>query len=779
MRTREDHVPAEGAKPASATDAEFPDPEALRSALLAQLPGTRKAQPDSPPPASPSIAALVLRAIIVPTLLAVLLLAGLVGAVLHVSSRGSDEVAIARQVKLVAVALRHGRAAVRKDQEASTNWDDAVLRVRERPLDADWIDQNLGIWFHDYYKHDETYLLDPADMPVYGMRGGRRVDPSAFEGVARLARPLMNDLRARMRRGDTPPAGAAELTLGADDLLVVRGRPAIVSVKPVVSETGEIEQAPGTEHLHVSIRYLDKSFMADLASTYGVQGAAFSWQPAGEAALAIRNNRGIPIGFVHWRPFRPGGAVAQRMIPVLVVALLMIGFGLAWLLSRILRSRLELEASRRQAQHLAFHDVLTGLPNRALFEDRINQALAATRRGGGVAVMLLDLDRFKHINDTFGHLAGDALIDDFGRRLSALVREGDLVSRLGGDEFALLLTGAPQRDEVAALCDRILAAVREPFALLGSSAYVGVSIGVVFSSEAEEDRTELLRRADIALYRAKDEGRDCYRMFEPDMDISVRLRSRVEEDLRRALDSEGQLAVHYQPQVSPSGQEIVGVEALVRWQHPTQGAVLPDQFIPIAETTGLICRLGDWVMREACLASRRWPGLKVAVNLSPVQFRSQGFFERLVAIVRETGADSRRIQLEVTEGVLLDDDETVRSALSRLRAAGFTIALDDFGTGYSSLGYLRKFEVDRIKIDRSFVQALGQAIDSTAIVSAVLSLGKAMGLAVTAEGVETEEQRGFLEDAGCDEMQGYLFAPARPAHEIDALLRANRLFDAA
>jgi diguanylate cyclase (GGDEF)-like protein len=717
--------------------------------------------------------------VIAPTIVAVLLLAALVGAVLHVSTRGSDDAAVARQFNLVEVALRHSAAVVRKDQEASTNWDDAVLRVRERPLDAEWLDQNLGIWFHEYYKHDETYLLDAADRPLYAMRDGRRLDPGAFEDVASLAIPMAADLRARMRRGESAPVSGFELTLGANDILVVRGRPAILSVKPVVSESGKIEQVPGSEHLHVSIRYLDKSFLADLASTYGIEDAVFTWQRSSEAALEVRNHRGAAIGYVNWRPFRPGAAVAQRMMPVLVVALLLIGIVLAWLLCRILRSRLELEASRSQAQHLAFHDVLTGLPNRALFEDRLNQALALSRRRGGVAVALLDLDRFKHVNDTFGHLAGDALIQDFGRRLGALVGEGDLVSRLGGDEFALLLTGAPHRGEVALLCEHILTAVREPFALLGSSVYVGVSIGVVFSSEAEGDRTELLRKADIALYRAKDEGRDCYRMFEPDMDVSVRLRSRVEEDLRRALESEGQLEVHYQPQFSSSGQKVLGVEALVRWRHPAQGAVTPEQFIPIAEATGLICRLGEWVMREACLASCRWPGIIVAVNLSPIQFRSQGFYERLVAIVRETGADSRRIQLEVTEGVLLDDDEAVRTALTRLRAAGFTIALDDFGTGYSSLGYLRKFEVDKIKIDRSFVQALGQAADSAAIVSAVLSLGKAMGLAVTAEGVETEEQRKFLEAAGCEEMQGYLFAPPMSAEAIDELVIGSRLTDAA
>lgn len=720
----------------------------------------------------------LLTAVALPAAAAMLVLALLVGAVLSMSAAGSDEAAVQRQTRLAKIGLRQGWADIRKTQEASTNWDDAARQSLATSLDHEWMDQNLGVWFYTYYKYDEAYLLDPTGHPLYAMVGGKRRAPDVFASVSQAVLPFAADLHRRLLRGDTVPPGP-ELTLSASGLTKIHGRPAIVSVKPVVSETGEVDLAPGTERLHVVVRYMDGNFLETLSTIYGVDAARFTTRKTSDAALLLRDVRGGILGYIEWAPFRPGRQVADRMLPALVVALLLVGGVLIWLLARGLRSRVELEASRAQAQHLAFHDPLTALPNRALFEDRLNHALVEARQGGSVAIMLLDLDRFKNVNDTLGHLAGDALIKEFGGRLSALLSEGDTIARLGGDEFGVLLTGAGARAEIEILCARVLMAVHAPFAVLGSEAHVGVSIGVVFAPEAGADRTELLRKADIALYRAKDEGRDCYRIFEPDMDATVRLRSGIEDDLRRALDGQGELSVHYQPQISGAGRQIVGVEALARWNHPTRGPIAPEQFIPIAEASGQIRRLGAWVMREACMASTRWPDIVMSVNLSPIQFRSGDLFETLTAIVRETGADARRIQLEVTEGVLLDDDTMVRTTLAQLRGAGFSVALDDFGTGYSSLSYLRRFEVDRIKIDRSFIHALGQTVDSAAIVSAVLSLGQAMGLAVTAEGVETADQRRFLEAAGCTEMQGFLFAPAMPADEIDMLLERRRFTDAA
>ena len=695
-----------------------------------------------------------------------LLLAIIVGGILHLSTSRSDALALERQSRLVAFAISQSATAIAKDQEASTYWDDAVIRTRERPLDMEWLDNNLGVWFHKYYKHDETYLLDPANRPVYAMQNGARVQPSAFRRVQAQAAPLARKLRFGLATSYAAPEGSAGQTIGATEITVIDGRPAIISLKPIVSETGDILQKPGAEYLHISVRYLDRSFLADLAKLYGIEEARFSWSPAGKASIPVIGPRDVTLGYIVWTPFEPGEQVEDKMVPALFAALFIIGLVISMLLARIWRSRMELEASRAQAQHLAFHDSLTGLPNRALFDDRLGHALA--RRECRAAVMLLDLDRFKHVNDTLGHQAGDALIREFGLRLAGLIRDGDTIGRLGGDEFAILIEDAPPR-KVHRLASRILADIGRPFEILGSQVHVGVSIGIALSSEAGTERLEIMRKADIALYRAKDGGRNNYCLFNASMDETVKLRSSIEEELRAALASGRGLCLHYQPQVNADGR-IIGLEALLRWDHPTRGLISPEQFVPIAEECGLIVGLGEWVLREACLASRRWPRLFVAVNLSPIQLRASGFYESLMRIVLGAGANPAAIQLEMTERVLLDNDNAVRKVLAQLRAAGFTLVLDDFGTGYSSLSYLRKFEVDKIKIDRSFVQHLGEAADSAPIVTAVLALGEAMGLSVAAEGVETADQRTFLDIAGCREMQGYYFSRALPAEELAGLL---------
>ena len=721
---------------------------------------------------------LLLKAVVLPTTGALLLLAAIVGSVLHFATAGSDAVAAQRQERLIEVAMQTAVAGVRKDQEASTYWDDAVRRVHEVPLDQPWIDQNLGIWFYSYYKHDETYVLDARERPVYAMRNGRRADRRQFAGIAAGATPLVVQLRAKLRRGDVAPESSAEQTPGGSNIAMVRGRPAILSVKPILSETGDVVQAPGSEHLHISVRYLDGNFLTDLAATYGVDAPHFTKTPGPGAGIPLRNAQGGVIGYIEWRAFQPGHVVRLYMAIALLAALGLVGAALAWLLHRNLRARIELETSRAQAQHLAFHDALTGLPNRALFNDRVDHALARARRGEEATLLLLDLDRFKHVNDTYGHQAGDELIREFGSRLTALVREEDTIARLGGDEFAILLPGISGKGAVDALCERILTAVHVPFEVLGNHAFVGVSIGVVQAPASGTDRTDLMRKADIALYRAKGEGRDCYRHFDVSMDATVKLRGTIEEDLRSALATGEGIELHYQPLVGTDGK-MVGVEALLRWVHPEQGLLPPAQVIPIAEETGLIIPLGEWVLRESCAAAKRWPELFVALNLSPVQFRTAGFAERVLEIIRETGVRPEQLELEVTEGVLIDDDEMVRAGLTKLRAAGLKIALDDFGTGYSSLSYLRKFEVDKIKIDRSFVQHLGHTVDSAAIIHAVVTLGHAMGLTVTAEGVETGDQQRFLKLAGCNQMQGYLFSRAVPGEEIAALLEQHGALRAA
>lgn len=712
--------------------------------------------------------------VVLPTIAAMLLLGALLGTLLHLSAAQADALALQRQEQLVAHALAQSAQRIANDQEASTLWDDAVLHLRDRPLDYEWLDANLGIWFHTFYRHDEVFILSSQGAAVYAMQAGVRTNPASFARVADQVLPLANQLRQQLRTGYLAPEGSNTQTVGVRDREIIDGRPAIISIKPVVSESGRVLQTAGSEYLHVSVRYLDGSFLEQMAQEFGMEEARYSRTRVAPASMRMTNAAGEEIGYIAWVSFAPGKTVEKQMLPALLAALILTGALLAWLLFRIRSSRIELEASRAQAQYLAFHDGLTGLPNRALFDNRLEHSLAQ-RYTGDLAVIILDLDRFKNVNDTLGHQAGDALIREFGARLAKLMREGDTVARFGGDEFALLT------EDVAAanlndLCERILSAVRLPFDILGNQAFVGVSVGVALCSGLTEKATEIVRRADIALYRAKGDGGNRYAIFAPSMDETVKLRSTIEEQLRVALALEKGLCVHFQPIISGGACQVVGFEALVRWEHPTRGLISPEHFIPVAEETGLIIELGEWVLAQASKTSARWPHLFMAVNLSPLQFRSKNLPERLAMIVKQNGADPRSIQLEVTEQVLLNDTNSVKETISQLRNAGFRIVLDDFGTGYSSLSYLRKFEVDKIKIDQSFIRNLEPNGESTPIVLAVLALGQAMGLTVTAEGVETQEQCNFLTAAGCGEMQGYLFSHAVPAEKIVSLLTTEFSF---
>jgi diguanylate cyclase (GGDEF)-like protein len=377
-------------------------------------------------------------------------------------------------------------------------------------------------------------------------------------------------------------------------------------------------------------------------------------------------------------------------------------------------------------------------------------------------VLCLDLDRFKAVNDTLGHLAGDVLLREVAERLRMVLRAEDTAARIGGDEFAVLLGGRIERTQAVRLAERLIAAVSEPVALGHQQVEIGLSVGLAFAPDHGEDGETVLKRADLALYRAKAEGRGTCCVFENEMDAAATERRELERDLRRALEA-GNLALHYQPQVRATNGAIVGFEALVRWTHPVRGPIPPAVFIPLAEETGLIGPLGEWVLRTACREAASWTApLKLAVNLSPRQFAHPDLVGRVQAILAETGLAPGRLELEITETVIINDLAHALGVLTRLRALGPTIAMDDFGTGYSSLATLQAFAFDTIKIDRAFVAAMHESRQAAAIVRAVLSLGHSLGVTVVAEGVETEAQRDFLTDAGCDEIQGYLTGRPQP-----------------
>jgi diguanylate cyclase (GGDEF)-like protein/PAS domain S-box-containing protein len=441
----------------------------------------------------------------------------------------------------------------------------------------------------------------------------------------------------------------------------------------------------------------------------------------------------------------------------------------------------ERQKAEARITHLAHHDVLTDLPNRALLRERLEQSIVAMRQGGRrLAVLMLDLDRFKEVNDTLGHSIGDALLKVLAQRLRACVRETDTIARLGGDEFAVVQRAQDPVADSVALATRILEVIGTPTDIEGHNLLVGTSIGIAVAPGDGDEPDQLLKNADLALYRAKSEGRGTYCFFEPEMDQRMQARRSLEKDLRIALAA-GQFALHYQPLVNLQRDEICGFEALLRWSHPTRGNVPPAEFIPVAEESNLIVPIGEWVLRQACAEAARWPGhLKVAVNISPAQFKARNLADVVVGSLASAGIAPQRLELEVTESVMLKDEEAAFATLTRLHDLGVRIALDDFGTGYSSLSNLRKFPFDKIKIDRSFVSDLSVAnVDALAVVRSIAQLGVSLGMATTAEGVETGDQLAHVRAEGCTEMQGYYICPPSPPEEIRRLINRECLKSAA
>ena len=429
--------------------------------------------------------------------------------------------------------------------------------------------------------------------------------------------------------------------------------------------------------------------------------------------------------------------------------------------------------------HMARHDALTDLPNRIEFEERIQAALLRAQNGEHAAVLSLDLDRFKQVNDTLGHPVGDALLKIVAGRLRRVVREHDTVARLGGDEFAIIQLGANQPEGATRLAQRLIDAISAPYEIEGQQIVIGTSVGIAVAPTDGDAVAVLLKSADVALYRAKTDGRGRYRFFETGMDATMQARRVLELELRVALVN-GEFELHYQPVVNIATRQVTGFEALLRWRHPERGLVSPADFIPLAEEIGLIVPIGEWVLRQACGDAASWPDdITVSVNLSPAQFKSARLSETVMLALASSGLSPRRLELEITEGVLLVAHDTTLAVLHQLRSMGVKIAMDDFGTGYSSLSYLRSFPFDKIKIDRSFIQNMAHDESSSAIVRAVIGLSARLGMATTAEGVETAEQLDDVRAEGCTEVQGFYFSRAKPASEVLAMIDTGRTRQAA
>ncbi|MCX2907494.1 MULTISPECIES: putative bifunctional diguanylate cyclase/phosphodiesterase [Pantoea] len=703
-----------------------------------------------------------LREVLVP-LVAILLLTFVgAGAALFVGTSLTNTEARHQQQRMIEASFSQSLNEHLRQLHSLSRWGPFEQHLEEGNSSR-WLDENIGLWLYEMFGHQLILVLDQQNQIVRVWREGQPV--SAPEDDPLIGEVLQSTLVNDPARQDNA------------DYARVTNRAAALAVGNIQRESNALPR-----FRLVSLKFLDDGYLAGLAERNQLQGLHFSDgtpQPGTGARYLLIAQAGEAVGYLNWIPSRPGAQMLRTIGPSTGLAVLAISLLCLYMVRRLWnssvnlsQSMLRLGASEAQAQHLAFHDVLTGLPNRALVEDRLTQALAlATRHDQRVALLLIDLDRFKTINDTHGHHAGDELIIAVAQRLSRIVRASDTVGRIGGDEFIVVMPDVDNIGQVHSLAQRIIDELSEPFTLFGSDVWSGASIGLALAPKDGVDRLELMRKADIALYEAKSGGRGTYRQFERAMDESVRTRQTIAADLRTALHTHQGLEVWYQPLMDIGGQQMVGIEALLRWHHPARGLIAPGEFIAIAEETGLIIPLGEWVLAEACITQQRFPELLVAVNVSPVQFRSTGFVERVMAIVSQNGGDPKRLELEITEGVLIEDEREARAIIVELRDAGFRIALDDFGTGYSSLNYLSNFPVDKIKIDRSFTQSLGVAENSVAIVESVVKLGHAMGLMVTAEGVETPGQMSALADAGCNQLQGYLFSQAVPADQLAALMK--------
>jgi diguanylate cyclase (GGDEF)-like protein len=434
----------------------------------------------------------------------------------------------------------------------------------------------------------------------------------------------------------------------------------------------------------------------------------------------------------------------------------------------------EQRQSEIKIEYMAHHDSLTDLPNRVLLNDRLEYVLGRVQPGEMVAVHHLDLDQFKAVNDTFGHPCGDKLLRIVAERLRSLIGEADTIARMGGDEFVIVQATIADPADATALAQDVIDALTESYDIDGQQAVIGVSIGISVGPGDGSNPDKLLRNADLALYRAKSDGRGTFRFFEPVMDLQMQTRRIMEQDLRKALPA-GEFELHYQPVVNLASKEISGFEALIRWNHPSKGMISPADFIPLAEEIGFIVPMGEWVIRQACATAARWPGnLHVAVNISAIQFRSPGLMQVIVSALAASGLAPTRLEIEITESVLLHNKEATLAVLHQLRALGIRIAMDDFGTGYSSLTYLQSFPFDKIKIDRSFVKNITENSSSLTIVRAVAALANGMGMTATAEGVETAEQLHSIASEGCTEMQGFLFSRPLPAAEIERQFLSGR-----
>ena len=693
------------------------------------------------------------------------------------SAERADDVAIQHEQQLFSQALSTQGSRVLREVESIAHSPSAIRNIRQH-FDFKWADAQVGLWLQTFFDHDYVFIFDSQDLPIYARAGSGAMAQSWLHAVVPDLKSMLAYMRGRapalhaaIRIGDNTKGPRTHAAM----IRSIHGEPAVIAAAVIGSTVGTGVGAP----ILMSVKFIaggPLAVIADQLQLTHLRSIGLEAVPAGDHIYDLRGPHGDHIARFAWTPKQPGAEIVHSVIPFIAVALA--GFALlaAFVLRYMRRTAAAIAVGETRLRHLAMHDPLCGLPNRIFFGERLQAVIDQVRNGStSAAVFYIDLDHFKDVNDTLGHPIGDELIRDVTLRLSRTLRGDDLVARLGGDEFAVISSIGDDHAKMTALAQRIINTICAPYCINGQNILIGASIGIAVIDRNCAGAADIMRYADMALYRAKNEGRNRGCIYDAAMDADLSSRKLLEADLREAIEQD-RLQLHYQPIVSKDGETVLGVEALCRWTDPERGEIPPSEFIPVAERSGLIIELGAWVLRRACTDGKAWPELTVAVNVSSLQFRRIDFVDVVERTLEETQFDPARLELELTESVLLGNVDTAEAAMRRLKALGVKIALDDFGTGYSSLLYLRRFPFDKLKIDRSFVHSIEKASDAAAIVHAVVSLGRGLGMQVTAEGVETADQQLFLRAAGVHFMQGFRFGKAVPAAEISERLHHPSAF---
>jgi diguanylate cyclase (GGDEF)-like protein len=718
--------------------------------------------------------------VVAPIILIIVIAVVCVVAAVQWSAYRADEVALHQERQLFAQAIVQRRGEVLREVESIAASDNAVTRLWTG-FDWDWVHHRVGLRLKNYFEQSYVFAVDPSDHFTYAMAGRSSVEANWFGAATEDLAPVIDAIRGRpsplkpedIEPAQLDPATAVNRPARASRVQMFMGRPAIVAAVTVTPGNSMLPVPDQPPPILITVNYLYDRFLESVSRRLELPHLRMTdlAKPAdSDNTLDLFDEAGKPMARFAWTPKRPGAEIMRNVLPFLVLALCAFALLTSLVVRFTRRTEAAIAAGEDQLRHLALHDALSGLPNRTYFGERLADLIEEVHRTGHVAAVLsIDLDRFKEVNDTLGHLIGDALIRAVGQRLARMLRDTDLVARLGGDEFAVITPDVGELGDLQTLAERIIHAMRAPYAIMGHTLTIGASIGIASITRDSGEVADIMRRADVALYRAKNEGRNRACIYDAAMDADLRERKQMERDLKDAIEY-NDLAIAYQPLVGPSGETMLGVEALCRWHHPTHGEIPPARFIPIAEHSELIIPLGEWVLRHACLEAKAWPGLTLAVNVSPLQFRRPDFVKVVARILAETGFEPGRLELELTESTLVGNVEEASTAMRELKALGVRLALDDFGTGYSSLLYLRTFPFDSLKIDRSFVSNIESAADAAAIVHAVVSLGRGLGMKVTAEGVETAEQHLFLRAAGVHCLQGFRFGRPTAPRDIEARL---------